>query len=45
MLKYGIALYVIIEHNVQGVVQGIKKQKKIWKEIKQLYNVQYKVFF
>lgn len=25
MLKY-VALYIIIEHNVQGVVQGIKKQ-------------------
>lgn len=32
MLKYGLALYVIIEHNVQGLVQGIKKQSKILKE-------------
>lgn len=31
MLKY-VALYIIIEHNVQGVVQGIKKQNKILKE-------------
>lgn len=34
MLKYGVALYIIIEHNVQGVVQVIKKRNiNFWKKI------------